>query len=234
MALLALVRGQHPDGSRRRPRRLLPRTPPAARAAARAAGLPHPELVPELHLRAARWFARHGMALQAVSHYGSAGCWQEAAEMVVDDGLIADALRPSSPPLVQRLAEMPEDTPGAAGRSRPGRGRVRPGRRAGVRRGPGPRRAGSWRGPRAAPGRGPRCHPAGVRCDPRRSGGDARVRDAGRGRPSAPLPQGRRRPAVERQPTPMVRSTPTCSRCCSPPRGSPSSPPATCPALRSR
>ncbi len=73
-----------------------------------------PELVPELHLHAARWFARHGMALQAVSHYGSAGCWQEAAEMVVDDGLIADALRPSSPPLVQRLAEMPEDTPGAA------------------------------------------------------------------------------------------------------------------------
>ena len=69
--------------------------------------------MPELHLRAARWFARNGLALQAVSHYGSAGCWQEAAEMVVDDGLIAGALRPSSPPLVQRLADMPEDTPGA-------------------------------------------------------------------------------------------------------------------------
>ena len=71
-----------------------------------------PELVPELHVRAARWFARAGMVLQAVSHYGAAGSWEEAAEMVVDGVLIAEALRPSTPALVQRLADMPEGTPG--------------------------------------------------------------------------------------------------------------------------
>ena len=71
-----------------------------------------PELVPELHLRAARWFARAGMLVQAVSHYGAAGSWEEAAEMVVDGVLIVEALRPSTPALVQRLADMPEGTPG--------------------------------------------------------------------------------------------------------------------------
>src|SRR5689334_4958516 len=71
-----------------------------------------PELVPELHLRAARWFARAGMVVQAVSHYGAAGSWEEAAEMVVDSMLIVEALRPSTPALVQRLADMPEGTPG--------------------------------------------------------------------------------------------------------------------------
>ena len=71
-----------------------------------------PELVPELHLRAARWFARTGMLVQAVSHYGAAGSWEEAAEMVVDGVLIVEALRPSTPALVQRLADMPEGTPG--------------------------------------------------------------------------------------------------------------------------
>ena len=71
-----------------------------------------PELVPELHLRAARWFARAGMLVQAVSHYGAAGRWEEAAEMVVDGVLIVEALRPSTPALVQRLADMPEGTPG--------------------------------------------------------------------------------------------------------------------------
>ena len=71
-----------------------------------------PELVPELHLRAARWFARAGMLVQAVSHYGAAGSWEEAAEMVVDGVLIAEALRPSTPALVQRLADMPQGTPG--------------------------------------------------------------------------------------------------------------------------
>ena len=180
-----------------------------------------PELVPELHLRAARWFARNGLALQAVSHYGSAGCWQEAAEMVVDDGLIAGALRPSSPPLVQRLADMPEDTPGAPA------GVVRAA--VALARADVPACDVALDRVERAPGSAPepaldvalaatRLASAATRA---RSGPDARVRDAGRGSPQRPGRSGR-------QPAPVGPTTPTCSRCCCLPRGSPSWPPATC------
>ena len=210
--------GQHPDGGRSATcPGATARTPCCVSCCGRQLAYRTPELVPELHLRAARWFARTGMALQAVSHYGSAGSWEEAAEMVVDDVLIVEALRPSSPPLVQRLADMPEDTPGAPAGVVRAAVALGPGRRAGMRRGPGPRRAGSRRRSRAAPGRGPRRHPAGVRRTRPDPGETLVCVDAGGGRPQRARAQGRRR-AAGRRPGP---STPTCSRCCCRPRGSP-------------
>jgi LuxR family transcriptional regulator, maltose regulon positive regulatory protein len=73
-----------------------------------------PGLIPELHLRAARWFHRAGMVEQAVAHYGAAGAWEEAATLVVDGLLVGEILRPSAHGLAQRLSGMPGDTPGSS------------------------------------------------------------------------------------------------------------------------
>ncbi|HXB48983.1 MAG TPA: helix-turn-helix domain-containing protein, partial [Streptosporangiaceae bacterium] len=43
-----------------------------------------PEEVPELHRRAAEWFARHGKVAEAVRHTQAAGDWQGAARLLAD------------------------------------------------------------------------------------------------------------------------------------------------------
>ena len=65
----------------------------------------HPALVPDLHLRAARWYRRSGLLAEAVRHAGEAGDWPFAARMIVDelavgrliqsrgDGRLADGFR---------------------------------------------------------------------------------------------------------------------------------------------
>src|SRR6478672_1093096 len=73
-----------------------------------------PERVPELHLKAARWFADAGMVNQAVAHFASAGSWEQAAELVVDDLLLGVVLVRPSTPGAQRLADMPSTTAGAS------------------------------------------------------------------------------------------------------------------------
>ncbi len=43
-----------------------------------------PELVPELHRRAAGWFVQHGEAADAIRHIQAAGDWPEAARLLAD------------------------------------------------------------------------------------------------------------------------------------------------------
>ncbi|MEW1827071.1 LuxR C-terminal-related transcriptional regulator [Streptomyces sp. NPDC088196] len=43
-----------------------------------------PEEIPELHRLAARWFAEHGQAADAVRHLQAAGDWDEAARLLTD------------------------------------------------------------------------------------------------------------------------------------------------------
>ena len=86
-----------------------------------------PELVPELHLRAARLVRPHRDARPGRVALRGGGELEEAAEMVVDGVLIVEALRPSTPALVQRLADMPEGTPGYPRQRGPGGGGPRRG-----------------------------------------------------------------------------------------------------------
>src|SRR5215831_18290933 len=44
-----------------------------------------PDLVPELHRRAAGWYQRNGLLTQAVRHAAAAGDWQLAARVVVGE-----------------------------------------------------------------------------------------------------------------------------------------------------
>src|SRR5205814_3153333 len=44
-----------------------------------------PDLVPELHRRAAGWYRRNGLLAQAVRHAAAAGDWQLAAGIVVGE-----------------------------------------------------------------------------------------------------------------------------------------------------
>jgi LuxR family maltose regulon positive regulatory protein len=46
-----------------------------------------PEAVPELHRRAARWYAGHGFPLEATRHALDGGDWDGGVELVVDHGL---------------------------------------------------------------------------------------------------------------------------------------------------
>src|SRR3984957_19809597 len=43
-----------------------------------------PEQVPTLHLRAAEWFAQHGMVIEAIRHTQAAGDWAGAARLLAD------------------------------------------------------------------------------------------------------------------------------------------------------
>jgi LuxR family maltose regulon positive regulatory protein len=43
-----------------------------------------PELVPELHRRAAEWFIQHGQAADAIRHTQAAGDWADAARLLAD------------------------------------------------------------------------------------------------------------------------------------------------------
>jgi LuxR family transcriptional regulator, maltose regulon positive regulatory protein len=46
-----------------------------------------PEDIPELHQRAARWFAEHGETAEAIRHLQAAGDWTEAAHLLTDHAL---------------------------------------------------------------------------------------------------------------------------------------------------
>ena len=66
-----------------------------------------PELLPELHARAGRWFAEAGLVGEAVSHLTAAGRWDEVARLVVDGMLVGELLRPSAGGLAHRIAGTP-------------------------------------------------------------------------------------------------------------------------------
>jgi LuxR family maltose regulon positive regulatory protein len=61
-----------------------------------------------LHQRAARWYGRNGLLIQAVRHAARAGDWQLAAAMVIDDLAIGQIIEPGSG---QRLTDEFRDLP---------------------------------------------------------------------------------------------------------------------------
>jgi LuxR family transcriptional regulator, maltose regulon positive regulatory protein len=54
----------------------------------------HPDLVPDLHLRAARWYRRSGALTDAIRHAAQAGDWQFAARMVLDELAVDQLIEP--------------------------------------------------------------------------------------------------------------------------------------------
>src|SRR6266576_6148609 len=67
-----------------------------------------PDLVPELHRRAAGWYRRNGSLTQAVRHAAAAGDWQLAARIVVGElavGQLTGAR--GDDPLAHEFARMP-------------------------------------------------------------------------------------------------------------------------------
>jgi LuxR family transcriptional regulator, maltose regulon positive regulatory protein len=54
----------------------------------------HPDRVPDLHRRAARWYADHGRLTDAVRHAARAGDWPLASRMVVDGLAISEIIQP--------------------------------------------------------------------------------------------------------------------------------------------
>ena len=69
--------------------------------------LEHPDRVPVLHQRAARWYERKGMLTDAVRQAVRAGDWPLAAGMVVDELAIGDWLIGARGQLVAEFARMP-------------------------------------------------------------------------------------------------------------------------------
>jgi len=68
----------------------------------------HPERVPILHQRAARWYQREGRIADAVRHAARAGDWPLAAAMVVDELAIGELIeRGIGHPLAAEFAAMP-------------------------------------------------------------------------------------------------------------------------------
>jgi LuxR family maltose regulon positive regulatory protein len=68
----------------------------------------HPDRVPLLHRRAARWYERNGPLNEAVRHAAEAGDWQLAASMVVDGLAIAEVIQPrGSRSLAGEFCKMP-------------------------------------------------------------------------------------------------------------------------------
>jgi LuxR family transcriptional regulator, maltose regulon positive regulatory protein len=68
----------------------------------------YPDRVAGLHQRAARWYGRNGLLIQAVRHAARAGDWQLAAAMVIDDLAISQIIEPGSG---QRLSDEFRDLP---------------------------------------------------------------------------------------------------------------------------
>ncbi|WP_338674364.1 LuxR C-terminal-related transcriptional regulator [Streptomyces sp. SCSIO 30461] len=74
-----------------------------------------PELAPELHLRAAQWFAAADRLHDALEHAAAAGEWGYAAALVVDGLEIGRLLSGPDSHCLERLFEaMPAEVPGAA------------------------------------------------------------------------------------------------------------------------
>ena len=53
-----------------------------------------PDRLPDLHLRAARWYRRNGWLAEAVRHAGYADDWQFAAQTVVDELVVSQLIEP--------------------------------------------------------------------------------------------------------------------------------------------
>jgi LuxR family maltose regulon positive regulatory protein len=53
-----------------------------------------PDLVPDLHLRAARWYRRNGALPDAIRHAAAAGDWQFAARTVLDELVVSQLIEP--------------------------------------------------------------------------------------------------------------------------------------------
>ncbi len=67
-----------------------------------------PDLVPELHRRAAGWYRRNGSLTQAVRHAAAAGDWQLAAGIVVGELAVGQLIEARGDhPLADQLAQMP-------------------------------------------------------------------------------------------------------------------------------
>ena len=67
-----------------------------------------PDLVPELHRRAAAWYQRHGLLTQAVRHAAKAEDWRLAAHFVVDELAVGQLIEPrGDQPLTDEFARMP-------------------------------------------------------------------------------------------------------------------------------
>src|SRR5580700_9359473 len=68
----------------------------------------HPDRVPLLHQRAARWYERNGQLADAVRHAARAGDWPLAASMVIDGLAIGEIIEPSAgPSLAGEFGGMP-------------------------------------------------------------------------------------------------------------------------------
>ncbi|HEV3288732.1 MAG TPA: LuxR C-terminal-related transcriptional regulator [Streptosporangiaceae bacterium] len=70
----------------------------------------HPDRVPVLHRRAARWYERNGLLTDAVRHAARAGDWQLAAGLVIDQLAVGQVIEPrDGPGLADEFADMPLD-----------------------------------------------------------------------------------------------------------------------------
>jgi LuxR family transcriptional regulator, maltose regulon positive regulatory protein len=72
-----------------------------------------PGQLPDLHRLAASWYLRNGLLTEAVRHAGSAGDWQLAARMVLDELAIGQLIEPrGNQSLSYEFRHMPEDPSG--------------------------------------------------------------------------------------------------------------------------
>jgi LuxR family maltose regulon positive regulatory protein len=69
-----------------------------------------PDLVPDLHLRAASWYRRHGLIVDAVRHAARAGDWLAAARTVIDGLAVAQLIEPRGNELLaDGFRQLPRD-----------------------------------------------------------------------------------------------------------------------------
>jgi LuxR family transcriptional regulator, maltose regulon positive regulatory protein len=69
-----------------------------------------PDLVQDLHLRAAGWYRRHGLIVDAVQHAAQAGDWLAAAQTVIDGLAVAQLIEPrGNEALAQGFRQLPRD-----------------------------------------------------------------------------------------------------------------------------
>jgi LuxR family transcriptional regulator, maltose regulon positive regulatory protein len=70
----------------------------------------HPDRLPELHQRAAQWYARSGCLTEAVQHAADSGDWQFAARIVLDELAIDQLInQPGKQPIAEVFRRMPLD-----------------------------------------------------------------------------------------------------------------------------
>jgi len=69
-----------------------------------------PDLVPDLHLRAASWYRRHGLIVDAVRHAAQAGDWLTATQTVIDGLAVEQLIEPrGNEPLADGFRQLPRD-----------------------------------------------------------------------------------------------------------------------------